>query len=277
QTQNKDKDKDKDKDKNKDKEKRASNSMSPSHLENGKNNGDVERSTKSAHKYKDRIMMDLNANPELKSLFSHVEMPQKATLPIKVGSKEILSLGEIEYKNPRYHTETLIFPVGFKVRQSLPSLQHKHKNTYYTAEIVRSAKATDHACDMPVYVITCEDYPVFRIEAKSSTSAWRQVTDQINAFTRGDTVLDVAPKSAEKSIEPKIKEAADPDADADTETETDVELESNAKKNEHSDPATKKEGPVDGASSEPINQASSTRYTYVITYIVICCLYETLL
>jgi len=62
----------------------------------------------------------------------------------------------------------------------LPSLQHKNISTYYITEIIRGNEKTEG--NVPIFVITCEDFPSFRIAAKSSTSAWTQLIAQINEF-----------------------------------------------------------------------------------------------
>ncbi|ETO24172.1 hypothetical protein RFI_12985, partial [Reticulomyxa filosa] len=150
-----------------------------------------------------RTMINLDEAPKLKQRFKKLEAAavQTPSLPLKVGNKELLSLGEIEYKNSNYHTKTTIFPVGFKVRQLLPSMKTKNK-TFFTTEIVRGNKDSDS----PSFVITCEEFPDLRVEAKSSTGAWKQVIDLLTPEKQESPKATSPPKSdTEIDIEGLIK------------------------------------------------------------------------
>ncbi|ETO23540.1 hypothetical protein RFI_13640 [Reticulomyxa filosa] len=152
--------------------------------------------------------------PHAKNDENKPDPPCVTPVPLKIAQREILCLGTVEYKNPNYHTKKFIFPIGYKIRQMLPSLQHKNKTCHYTAEIERGTADKEGEQDTPTFVITCEDFAGFRIEDKSSSVAWQKLMNQINEFTREtkpDT-SDTIHKSSELEDKTKVENVNTSDA-----------------------------------------------------------------
>ena len=87
-------------------------------------------------------------------------------LPLKVGIITLMNLGTIVVDHEGWHNERYIWPKGYEIRRSYPSLKDPEKHTMMTARIEQGEDG------LPVFVLEPEDEPGKRIVAGSSTGAW---------------------------------------------------------------------------------------------------------
>jgi len=91
-------------------------------------------------------------------------------------TKVILNLGEIEYKNERFHTKQYIWPVGFKSKVLHVSHVNPKEKCWYITEIQRKVPGGDLN-----FVLTCLQYPGFKEEGPSASSVWKKLLEKSRA------------------------------------------------------------------------------------------------
>ncbi|KAG1152092.1 hypothetical protein G6F37_001724 [Rhizopus arrhizus] len=94
-------------------------------------------------------------------------------LPQQIGVLTVLSLGRIISDRPTFHNERYIFPVGYTVSRTYPSMADPTSNTVITSTIVDGG-------DAPRFVVTAADMPDEPIIANSATGAWTVVVRRSN-------------------------------------------------------------------------------------------------
>ncbi|KAJ3221334.1 hypothetical protein HDU81_010727, partial [Chytriomyces hyalinus] len=111
------------------------------------------------------------------------ESTGKPILPLSAGAMTIVSLGDIVYDRPAYHSERYIYPVGFTSVKVYLSMLDKEKSVHYTCEIKDGG-------DSPKFIVTPEDCPERSVTALSATGAWMPILKAANelrnkTFTSG--------------------------------------------------------------------------------------------
>lgn len=94
-------------------------------------------------------------------------------LPQQIGVLTVLSLGRIVYDRDTFHNERYIFPVGYTVRRTYPSMIDPTTNTIVTSTILEGT-------DGPRFEVTAADMPDQPIVANSATGAWTVVVRRSN-------------------------------------------------------------------------------------------------
>ncbi|CAO3650758.1 unnamed protein product [Mucor hiemalis] len=94
-------------------------------------------------------------------------------LPQQIGVLTVLSLGKIKTDRDTFHNERYIFPVGYTVRRTYPSMIDPHNNTIITSTILDGG-------DGPRFHVLAADQPNDPIVANSATGAWTVVVKKSN-------------------------------------------------------------------------------------------------
>ncbi|CAO3661779.1 unnamed protein product [Rhizopus microsporus] len=94
-------------------------------------------------------------------------------LPQQIGVLTVLSLGHIVTDRPTFHNERYIFPVGYTVSRTYPSMVDPNSNTIITSTILDGG-------DGPRFRVTAADMPDQPIIANSATGAWTIVVRKSN-------------------------------------------------------------------------------------------------
>ncbi|ORX47173.1 FYRN-domain-containing protein [Hesseltinella vesiculosa] len=94
-------------------------------------------------------------------------------LPQQIGVLTVLKLGSIVTDRDTFHNERYIFPVGYTVSRTYPSMKDPAANTVITSTI------TDGG-DGPRFHVVAEDMPEEPIIANSATGAWTVVVRRTN-------------------------------------------------------------------------------------------------
>ncbi|KAI8074397.1 F/Y-rich N-terminus-domain-containing protein [Gongronella butleri] len=94
-------------------------------------------------------------------------------LPQQIGVLTVLNLGTIVTDRDTFHNERYIFPVGYTVSRTYPSMKDPANNTVITSTI------TDGG-DGPRFHVVAEDMPDEPIIANSATGAWTVVVRRTN-------------------------------------------------------------------------------------------------
>jgi len=89
-------------------------------------------------------------------------------VPVQVGIFTILSLGEVDYRRPSFHTNRYIYPIGFKVQRYYKSTVHKNVQACYTLTILDAAQG-------PKFEIYADDRPGEPFTSETSSGAWSQI------------------------------------------------------------------------------------------------------
>ncbi|KAI8991640.1 F/Y rich C-terminus-domain-containing protein [Mycotypha africana] len=100
-------------------------------------------------------------------------------LPQNIGVSTILCLGEIVTDRKTFHNERYIFPVGYKVQRTYPSMIHPDANTIVTSTILDGGEG-------PLFHISAADQPEEPIVANSATGAWTAVVRKANEIRKRD-------------------------------------------------------------------------------------------
>ncbi|KAG2205130.1 hypothetical protein INT47_002224, partial [Mucor saturninus] len=94
-------------------------------------------------------------------------------LPQQIGVLTVLNLGKINPHQDAFHNERYIFPVGYTVRRTYPSMIDPHNNTVITSTIIDGG-------DGPRFHVLASDQPMDPIIANSATGAWTVVVRKSN-------------------------------------------------------------------------------------------------
>ncbi|CAO0799603.1 unnamed protein product [Mucor circinelloides] len=94
-------------------------------------------------------------------------------LPQQIGVLTVHRLGTIVTDRPNYHNERYIFPVGYSVSRTYPSMVDPKSNTVITSSIIDGG-------DYPRFQVVAADMPHEPIVANSATGAWTVVVRRSN-------------------------------------------------------------------------------------------------
>ncbi|GAN04762.1 conserved hypothetical protein [Mucor ambiguus] len=94
-------------------------------------------------------------------------------LPQQIGVLTVHHLGTIVTNKPNYHNERYIFPVGYSVSRTYPSMVNPNSNTVITSSIIDGG-------DYPRFQVVAADMPHEPIIASSATGAWTVVVRRSN-------------------------------------------------------------------------------------------------
>lgn len=100
--------------------------------------------------------------------FGHPKLPQQ------IGVLTVLNLGTIKKDVDTFHNERYIFPVGYTVKRTYPSMIDPHRNTVITSTIL------DGGDGSPRFHVVAADQPNEPIVANSATGAWTVVVRKSN-------------------------------------------------------------------------------------------------
>lgn len=100
-------------------------------------------------------------------------------LPVQVGILTVKRLGHIIWDREAFHNDRYIWPVGFTVSRSYPSMIDPNRNTNVTCRV------TD-GVDSPRFEIQADDAPDQPIVANTATGAWTTVVRRANEVRRRD-------------------------------------------------------------------------------------------
>ncbi|KAI8991569.1 F/Y-rich N-terminus-domain-containing protein [Mycotypha africana] len=103
----------------------------------------------------------------------------KPKLPQEIGVLTVHSLGKIINDRPAYHNERYIFPVGYTVSRTYPSMIDPDKNTIVTSTILDGG-------DAPRFHVVAADLPNEPIIANSATGAWTVIVRRANDIRHRD-------------------------------------------------------------------------------------------
>ncbi|KAK4509199.1 uncharacterized protein ATC70_007549 [Mucor velutinosus] len=98
-------------------------------------------------------------------------------LPQQIGVLTVHHLGTIVTNRPNYHNERYIFPVGYSVSRTYPSMVDPNSNTVITSSIIDGG-------DYPRFQVVAADMPHEPIVANSATGAWTVVVRRSNEIRR---------------------------------------------------------------------------------------------
>ncbi|KAI8384397.1 F/Y-rich N-terminus-domain-containing protein, partial [Radiomyces spectabilis] len=96
-----------------------------------------------------------------------------AKLPQQIGVLTVLDLGKIVSDRDTFHNERYIFPVGYTVSRTYPSMVDPNSNTVITSTILDGG-------DGPRFHVVAADMPDSPIIANSATGAWTVVVRRSN-------------------------------------------------------------------------------------------------
>ncbi|KAI7871029.1 F/Y-rich N-terminus-domain-containing protein [Spinellus fusiger] len=94
-------------------------------------------------------------------------------LPQQIGVLTVLNLGKIVSDRDTFHNERYIFPVGYTVSRTYPSMSDPTSNTVITSTILDGG-------DGPRFHVVAADVPDQPIIANSATGAWTVVVRKSN-------------------------------------------------------------------------------------------------
>ncbi|KAG0170137.1 hypothetical protein DFQ30_002854 [Apophysomyces sp. BC1015] len=94
-------------------------------------------------------------------------------LPQQIGVLTVLNLGKIVNDRDTFHNERYIFPVGYTVSRTYPSMVDPTSNTVITSTILDGG-------DGPRFHVVAADMPEQPIIANSATGAWTVVVRRSN-------------------------------------------------------------------------------------------------
>lgn len=103
----------------------------------------------------------------------------KPKLPQQIGVLTVLSLGRIQPDGDAFHNERYIFPVGYTVQRTYPSMIDPYNNTVITSTILDGG-------DGPRFHVLASDQPSDPIIANSATGAWTVVVRKSNEIRHRD-------------------------------------------------------------------------------------------
>ncbi|GAB5592004.1 hypothetical protein Unana1_06904 [Umbelopsis nana] len=120
-----------------------------------------------------------NRNPNVKVTTRRVQpVPRdadgKPIMPLQIGVITVQDLGHVVWDRSGFHTERYIWPVGYTITRSYPSMIDPKSNTTVRATIL------DDGNNQPLFRIECADCPTEPIVANSATGAWTAMVKRAN-------------------------------------------------------------------------------------------------
>ncbi|KAJ2963634.1 hypothetical protein NQZ79_g1449 [Umbelopsis isabellina] len=120
-----------------------------------------------------------NRNPNVKVTTRRIQpVPRDEdghpVMPLQIGVLTVQDLGHVVSDRPGFHTERYIWPVGYTITRSYPSMIDANNNTTVRATIL------DDGNNQPLFRIECEDCPNEPIIANSATGAWTAMVKRAN-------------------------------------------------------------------------------------------------
>jgi hypothetical protein len=102
-------------------------------------------------------------------------------LPIKLTAVMfVIDLGHIVTDRPGFHTNSYIYPAGFKSLRLYWSIVNPPQKIWYTSEIV------DTGAKGPLFRVTLKDHPEISFEGNSPASAWRIIAMRVIEASNGE-------------------------------------------------------------------------------------------
>mmetsp|Transcript_36031 Transcript_36031/g.144075 ORF Transcript_36031/g.144075 Transcript_36031/m.144075 type:complete len:170 (+) Transcript_36031:5558-6067(+) len=87
----------------------------------------------------------------------------EVVFPIKLGTLHVDDLGRIEPLRKGFHSESLLFPIGYKSKRLYASIKNANSHCDYVSEVLDGEEG-------PVFKVTCMDLPDEPFISKSSSS-----------------------------------------------------------------------------------------------------------
>ncbi|ORY95902.1 hypothetical protein BCR43DRAFT_405489, partial [Syncephalastrum racemosum] len=89
----------------------------------------------------------------------------KPTLPQIIGLYTLVHLGAIVTDRPAFHTDRYIYPIGYTIERSYPSMVDPETDTTMTATILDGG-------DAPIFSLTAADMPDAPLTGGSPSTPW---------------------------------------------------------------------------------------------------------
>lgn len=120
-----------------------------------------------------------NRNPNVKVTTRRIQpVPRdeegRPIMPLHIGVFTVEDFGHVVWDRPGFHTERYIWPVGYTITRSYPSMIDANSLTTVRATIL------DDGGHQPLFKIECEDCPNEPIVANSATGAWTAMVKRAN-------------------------------------------------------------------------------------------------
>jgi len=113
-----------------------------------------------------------------------IEVPRhpnnEPVLPITIGVLHVHALGRVIWRNPAFHNDRYIWPVGFRSSRSYSSVIDPYAKCLYHCEI-RDDQGE------PVFVVTPQDDPDHPAIAASASAAWTAILKRVNSMKTAAT------------------------------------------------------------------------------------------
>ena len=94
-------------------------------------------------------------------------------LPMVLGNLTVESLGRIVHDGDNYHSERLLFPLGYRVRRQYVSPLNPMRKTMYTCEILAGEIG-------PLFSVTAADDSARPVVMDSPTRCWTEIVSRVN-------------------------------------------------------------------------------------------------
>lgn len=136
-------------------------------------NDSSEKPTQTRKPYKKRKKKNQDSQPIESISFNSNDAP---SYPLDLGAIKLLSIGQIIYERPNYHTENCIYPSGFVTVRSFAHITIKDANCIYTCRITENG-------DFPRFEIVPESDSQFIITAPTPDLCHAALIQTINENT----------------------------------------------------------------------------------------------
>ncbi|KAK8834661.1 choline dehydrogenase 6 [Tritrichomonas musculus] len=95
--------------------------------------------------------------------------------PIQITQKiKLMSLGEVVYDRPHYHTDKYIYPVGYQIEKEFYSISDPNNQAVYRASVLDGG-------DYPLFRVECLDKSKMVFEGNSPSKPWMEASLSIEA------------------------------------------------------------------------------------------------
>jgi chromodomain-helicase-DNA-binding protein 7 len=93
----------------------------------------------------------------------------------------VSDLGHIVTDRPGFHTDSYIYPAGFKSSRLYFSVLNPSERIWYTSEIV------DTGAELPLFRVTMNDHPEIFFEGNSPSSPWYHIVKHVMEAGGGES------------------------------------------------------------------------------------------
>ncbi|KAH0790618.1 F/Y-rich N-terminus family protein [Histomonas meleagridis] len=122
-----------------------------------------------------------NPKPRIPSYRNELEIAANPTFPLVISNSfQVISVGNIVYDRPAYHTERYIYPVGYVAERLYSSIRSANERIWYRCMILDGGNE-------PLFRVEAKDDPTICYEGPLPTTPWVNIFREVRKLKHLNT------------------------------------------------------------------------------------------